>query len=251
MKTTRLTAILSFAVLLALPCLTAQATSLGTVDIVRTGHGANQLVNVSGGSLDGELVKTGVYMLHKSASTDAGDIWPNGALAGFCIELEEPAPSFTYTYDVVAPENAFSGLLNETIGVEKADALSELWGRYYNPSWEGTGSFTYQENSDAAAFGAAVWEIIYEDLPSSSLNWDVTTDGTPGIPGFAASGLDDTLANNWLHSLDGTGPKASLAAFTNDGNQNYLVAVPEPTTIVLLGLGGALSLVRKRKRTLA
>ena len=151
----------------------------------------------------------------------------------------------------MAPENVFNGLLNETFGEEKADALSELWGRYYDPAWEGTGSFSYQENNDAAAFGAAVWEIIYEDLPSSSLGWDVTTDGTAGIPGFAASGLDETLANNWLHSLDGTGPKASLAAFTNDGNQNYLVAVPEPTTIALLGLGGALSLIRKRKRAVA
>ncbi|MCH8193093.1 MAG: PEP-CTERM sorting domain-containing protein, partial [Planctomycetes bacterium] len=48
--------------------------------------------------------------------------------------------------------------------------------------------------------------------------------------------------------LDGTGPKASLAVFTQDGNQNYVVAVPEPTTIALLGLGGIMSLARKRRR---
>jgi hypothetical protein len=251
MKTTKITMMFCVAVVLVLPSLAVKATPLGTVDIVRTGHGASQTVTVFGGGLEAELVDTGVYMLNKSASTDAGDIWPDGALAGFCIELEEPAPYYTATYDVEAPENVFNGLLSETLGTGKADALSELWGRYYSTSWEGSGSFTAQENSDAAAFGAAVWEIIYEDLPNSSLDWNVHQDSTPGIPGFSASGLDDTLANNWLHSLDGTGPKASLAAFTNDGNQNYVVAVPEPTTIVLLGLGGALSLVRKRKRTVA
>ena len=251
MTTHKITAMLGMAVVLVLPCLAVDAAPLGTVDIVRTDHGANQVINVYGGGLEGDFVKTGVYMLHKSASTEAGDIWPNGPLAGFCIELEEPAPNYTATYDVEAPENVYNGLLNETFGEDKADALSELWGRYYDPSWEGEGSFSYQENSEAAAFGAAVWEIIYEDLPGSSLGWDVATDDTAGIPGFAASGLDDTLANNWLHSLDGTGPKASLAAFTNDGNQNYLVAVPEPTTVVLLGLGGALGLVRKRKRAVA
>ncbi len=251
MKTTRITAMLCVAVVLVLPSLTVKATPLGTVDIVRTGHGAGKAITVFGGGLEADLVQTGVYMLHKSAGTEAGDIWPDGALAGLCIELEEPAPNYTASYDVKAPENVYNGVLNETFGAGKADALSELWGRYYDSSWEGNGPFAYQENNDAAAFGAAVWEIIYEDLPNSSLDWDVTIDGAAGISGFSASGLDDTLANNWLHSLDGTGPKASLAAFTNDGNQNYLVAVPEPTTIVLLGLGGALGLVRKRKRAVA
>lgn len=251
MKTSNSTAILGIAFVFILPCLPVGATSLGTVDIVRTGHGASRSITVFGGGLEADLVETGVYMLHKSASTDAGDIWPDGPLAAFCIELEEPAPNYTATYDVVAPENVFNGFLNETFGVGKADALSELWGRYYDPAWEGSGSFTYQQNNEAAAFGAAVWEIIYEDLPNSSLDWDVTMDSAPGLGGFAASGFDEALANDWLHSLDGTGPKASLAAFTNDGNQNYLVAVPEPTTIALLGLGGIFSLARKRKRAVA
>ena len=250
-KRTLLSIVLSISTMLILPVSAVDASPLGTVDIVRTGHGANEAIDVHGGGLSGESVIAGVYMLNKSAGTNAGDIWANGSIAGFCIELEEPAPNFTQTYQVKNTADSYSSVLNESIGDFKAEALSELWGRYYDASWEGSGGFSAGENNAAGAFAAAIWEIVYEDLPVYSSGWNVSADGTSGIPGFSSAAVDSTLANNWLHSLDGTGPMASLAVFTNDGNQNYVVAVPEPTTVVLLGLRGALSLARKRKRVTA
>ncbi len=77
----------------------------------------------------------------------------------------------------------------------------------------------------------------------------MTVDGTIGIGGFRADYLDSVSANNMLHSLDGTGPRADLRVFSYNGHQDYVVAVPEPATIVLLGMGGIFSLLRRKRTT--
>src|SRR5690606_35363701 len=122
----------------------------------------------------------------------------------------------------------------ETLGTTKANYLRELWARYYDSAWT-SGSYTGQDNQAAEAFAAAVWEIVYEKLPSSPAEWDVTVDGTSGLGGFRAQDLDWATANKWLQSLTGGGAKADLRVFVCDGQQNYLVAVPEPATLILLG----------------
>jgi hypothetical protein len=238
--------LLCWTLLLTLPAL-GSANPLGTVDIYEAGHGANQTIDIYGGGLAGEEMYAGVYMLQKTGDTGAGAIWPNSLLTGFCIEAEEPSLPTTHTYSVELPENNYNPVLNEFLGVQKANYLSELWGRYYDASWSGLGSHTAVENEEASAFAAAVWEIVYEDVPVSSLLWDVSTDGTPGAAGFSSFQANAGMANSWLHSLDGTGPKANLAVFSNQGAQNFIVQVPEPATLALLGLGGVMSVIRRRR----
>jgi hypothetical protein len=139
------------------------------------------------------------------------------------------------------------------MGQEKADYLAELWGRFYNPAWAAGGSYTALQKSEAEAFAAAVWEIIYEDLPASSSGWDVTRDGTGGSRGFKAANLDSQKANSWLHALDGTGPMADLRSVSYLGSQDFLVAVtasnsgeiPEPATLAL-ALFGFIMVIRKK-----
>ena len=97
----------------------------------------------------------------------------------------------------------------------------------------------------AAAFSLAIWEIVYEDFTGTA-NWDVTVDGTPGDGGFATDYAYASIANDWLHSLDGTGPRAELRVFSLEGGQDFLVAVPEPMTIILLSTGSLIMLKRKR-----
>jgi len=249
MRKMKTLAIIIAAVVLALPCLAVEATPLGTVDIVHSGYGAydENGLKVWGGGHYGTWVYGGVYMLDKTDGTGEGNIWPNDSLGSFCIELHEFAPDETLTYDVVVLEDVENSFLGETIGNVKADYLRELWGRFYDSAWVGDGPFCDAQERDAEAFAAAVWEIIYEDLPQSPLGWDVTVDGTPCSNGFCARHVDAGTANSWLHALDGTGPKADLRAFARDGAQDYIVEVPEPATVALLGFGAVVSLLRRRR----
>lgn len=243
--------VLCTAFILSLPCMAAKAAPLGTVDIVLSsendGHGAHDIIDVWGGGHSGTSMYAGVYTLDKTAGTDAGEIWDNGLLPAFCIELQELVPTSTETYHVVRPQTVYNTVLGETMGDEKAGYLRQLWEGSFDEAWAGSGPHTSDQNSDAAAFAAAVWEIVYEDLPTSSLDWDVTTDDTIGSGGFRSVGVDAITANGMLHSLGNGGPKADLGAFVNRGSQDYIAEVPEPATIILLGLSGVMGLLRRKR----
>lgn len=242
LKSTRISILFSVVFLLVVLPSAASAYPVDTVEVVNTSLGANELISVWGGGLDGSVegVYAGVYNLEKTYGTGEGKIWADGLIGAFCAELSEPVPEITSKYSVVS--------LGDTFGTGKADYISELWGRYYDPSWTGDGPFTWLQDSKAAAFATALWEIIYEDLPGSSLKWDVKVDSTWGGSGFRTDFGGAALANNLLHSLDGTGPMADLRVFSYNGSQDYIAQVPEPTTIVLLGIG-SLSLLRRKRKT--
>ena len=225
--------------------LTAGTNLANTVDIVHDGFGAYDAATIWGGSMYGAELATGVFTLNKTGDSGAAGMWHNGPIQGFCVELNEPAPTESLRYAVGMPDDMVVSYTEETLGTTKATYLRELWARYYDPSWSQSGASS-AANRSAAAFAAAVWEIVYENVPGSGAKWDVTADGTVGRGGFIALNLDAATANRWLQSLTGGGPRADLRVFTNDGGQNYLVAVPEPATIVLLGLGGLCSIRRRR-----
>lgn len=234
-------------ILTLIPC-SAMADIIGTVDIAHDGYGAHDTAHIWGGGWYSLEVYAGVYMLNKTADTGQGVLWDNGLIGAFCIELTEYSSAMTNTYDVALPEEAHNPttFLGESIGSVKANYISELWGRFYDPAWATGGSYTSAQNEAAEAFAVALWEIIYEDLPGSSSGWDVTSDGTDGDLGFKATFANASLANSWLHALDGQGSRAQLRAFTYNGTQDFITQVPEPTTIVLLSLG-SLVFIRSRK----
>ena len=242
------TAVLGVLLAVGLPS-TAAADILGTVDITYSDDAAHDITQVWGAGNVGDLTRGGLYQLGKTAGTGEGDLWPNAHIPAFCIELHEVAPETMLQYDGVMPEYVHNSYLGQAIGTAKADYLRELWGRFYDPSWAAGKPYTIEQNIGAEAFAIAVWEIIYEELPGNPANWNVTHDNTLGDPGFKADYADLTTANNWLHQLDGTGPMADLRAFVYDGWQDYLVQVPEPTSILLLGFGGIVNQERKKKAT--
>ena len=239
------------AIILALPCM-VQAYPVSTVEIVNTGNAASETITVWGGGLEGVDVYAGVYTFDKTAGTGEGKLWDNGLVTGYGTELTETVPQITSKYTVNPLESGPTptDFLGGPMGQGKADYIRELWGRYYDPSWATEGQHTWKQNSQASAFATAIWEIVYEDLPAIPSKWDVTIDGTAGSGGFASEWVDADLANGWLHSLDGTGPKADLRVFSFNGSQDYIAQVPEPATIVMLGLGGAFGLFRRKRKTI-
>lgn len=238
MKSTRISKLFSLLFLLTVLPGAANAFTVDSVEVVNTGLGANELIRVWGDGIDGSYasVYSGVYNLDKTSGSGEGKLWADGLIGAFCAELSEPAPTITTKYSVTSLDDAF--------GTKKAVYISELWGRYYDSSWAGDGPFNWQQNSQAAAFATALWEIIYED---STLKWDVKVDSSWDGSGFRTNFGGAFIANQYLNSLDGTGPMADLRLFSFAGSQDYIAQVPEPTTVVLLGLGGLGLLRRKRK----
>ncbi|MBN2181895.1 MAG: PEP-CTERM sorting domain-containing protein [Sedimentisphaerales bacterium] len=235
-------AILFVLVALVLPGVT-QATTLGTVDISMTGFYAYDIMEIWAGGYYNGTTHSGVTMLEKTGGYGDADYWANGPIAAVCAEQYESPSNELLEYSVLMPEDTYvrsgtSGI--GLMGTAKADYLRELWGRYYDSSWT-SGSYTETQKIFAAAFSAAVKEIIHEDLPESTYEWDVTN-GT-----FYIDYDYSSIANLMLYSLDGTGPSANLRVFSYDGAQDYIVEVPEPATMVLLGCGGVLGLLRRRR----
>ena len=238
MKLTRIPILFSLLFLLMVLPDTVTAYTVDSVEVVNTGLGANELIGVWGDGIDGSAigVYAGVYNLYKTSGSGEGKLWADGLIGAYCAELSEPAPIVTTKYSVTSLDDAF--------GTKKAVYISELWGRYYDSSWAGNGPFNWQQDSEAAAFATALWEIIYEDSP---LKWDVKVDSTWDGSGFRTDFGGAMVANKYLSTLDGTGPMADLRVFSYGGNQDYIAQVPEPTTVVLLGLGSLGLLRRKRK----
>lgn len=222
----------------------------GTVTMSYSGFGARDTMKIWGGGRSGLNAYVGLFMFNKTAGTGEGQYLNNGTIGGFCMDLSEYAAGGSLTYDVIKLQDGPkpTTFLGGPMGQAKAAYLAELWGRFFDPSWAAGGRYTAQQNRQAAAFAAAVWEIIYEDLPASPLGWDVTTDGTGGQRGFRAENLDYQAANNWLYALNGTGHMAQLRALSYSGYQDFVVAVPEPATVILVALGFLPVVNRKIRR---
>ena len=236
---------------LALGTITLQVSATpiyGTVTMSHIGYGAKDTMTIWGGGHSGLSVYAGVYMFNKIAGTGEGQLLDNDRIGGFCMDLSEYLASGSKTYDVLMPQDSPrpTTFLGGPMGQQKAAYLAELWGRFFDPAWAAGDSFSSQQKSDAEAFAAAVWEIIYEDLPASSSGWDVTTDGTGGSRGFKATNLNYQTANSWLHALDGTGPVAQLRALSYSGYQDFIVVIPEPATVAFMMVGFA-TLILNRK----
>jgi len=247
-KSLKISVIIFTAVVLSLPGESKATSSLGAVDISMTGFYAYDIMEIwAGGYIQG-TTHSGISMLEKTDGYGQGNLWANGPIGAVCIELYEAPSNDLLSYNVIMPENGPvpSGYSGGSMGYTKANYLRELWGRYYDSSWA-SHSYTEADKIFAAAFSAAVKEIVHEALPGSVFGWDVTVDGTDGDEGFRIDYDYASIANMMLYSLDGTGPMADLRVFSYDGAQDYLVEVPEPATMVLLGLGGAWGLLRRKK----
>jgi hypothetical protein len=205
---------------------TANASIVGTVDIENHGNGLSDTGTIWGNGLSDEYCFTGIYSWTNAGGTGLGTLVPDW---GFCIELVNGV--YNGWQNVVPLEEA------DPIGTTKANYIRELWGRDFKSDW-----ITHPTQANiqlAGAFGVAIWEILYE----TSGTWDVTS-GT-----FYTTGVADAAqANLWLSQLNGdtTYFANNLVATHAPGYQDFVVQIPEPATITLLGLG-VLGLLRKQR----
>jgi hypothetical protein len=222
--------------------------SASTIDIKQNGYGAYGTVRFTYNGTT-EYVYAGLYTHDKLAGTGEGNYWADGrrTVPSFCMDILQNSPTSSVRYDMIpvqnGPNDAFGAM-----GNQKADYLRNLWYQHFDSSWVGNGPFTAAQNDGAKTFEACVWKIIFDDFPSDPTKYDIAS----GKFAVDSSTLSVGLANSWLRTLNGAGPKADLRCLSSSTNQDYLVmvsnlvTVPEPATILLLLSAGGMVVWRKR-----
>ncbi|MFN4291758.1 MAG: PEP-CTERM sorting domain-containing protein [Permianibacter sp.] len=217
---------------LALVAAQAQAGLLNFGDVVQVGNQSGSVFTPSpvAGDANGWYLNTGIVVGSSSRSVYAGQYvmdYSHDLSAGattwqqfysFCLEPDVNLQSFSNPYTVTGLSAA---------GYD-ADAISELWGRYYG---------SINNDLSAAAFQIALWELAFESASSTSLS--------AGAFRLSSTAGAYSLASSWLASLDGTGPRAyNLAVLVDNQGDKYdrqdlivQIPVPVPATVALFGLG--------------
>lgn len=145
----------------------------------------------------------------------------------FCLEPHVNLQSFSNPYTVHTLSSA---------GYNNA-AISELWGRYRS---------SVTNNLTAAAFQLALWELAHDQSNGINLAQGAFSVNNAGSNAFQ-------LANTWLNSLNGEGPRAwNLAVLVdNPGDKNnrqdLIVELPNPGALALFSFGAFLLAGKRRK----
>ena len=190
------------------------------------------VVWICGAAVAGPIVE--FNEIYGEAVTTAGTWHPGFHTAGvmrlnvngvsmdaFCIDLNDPATDEPIEYDIIdlafAPDKSPGPM-----GQASAQAIMALWEIAYYPNMTTT---------EAAALQIAIWDCVMD------LDYDVSAGGfyiTSADPGAQAL----------LDAVEDYTATTSLVALTHDIYQDYVIT-PEPTMLVLLGIG-SLSLRRRR-----
>jgi len=185
----------------------------------------------------------GVYNLQvKIAPPDVTNV------SSFCVDVLNHCTTTWNWYTLIELEAAPMGSGNPVMGSTngKADDIRKLYGTY-GPDVVGT-----MTNDQAAAFQAAVWEIVYE---TSGTAYTVSSDNM--IVGISANAT--TAANNMLSAIwndrevDEMAMDDAVMVLASDSLQDFAITtisstVPEPLTMAsaFFAIGGLGAYIRRR-----
>ena len=187
--------------------------------------------------------KAGAYDWQRTGGDWTGVPGIGDSFSTFCVDLPQSIRTGnSYTYEVVdladAPVPAQAPLAGP-MGQAKAAAITELWVEHHS---------LLTTSDDFAAFGVAVWEIVYDDvLDLSAGDFQALT-----TAGFV------TTAQTWLNALDGVtdgvvdGQLMALSSQTSQ-DQAFLAVVssplvPIPTPSALWGGAALLGVLAYRRQ---
>ena len=132
-----------------------------TITLDRAGWGAKGTTNIYGGGNNGTNVYAGLLKMEVLATSGVAEDFDIGSTIGvFCIDLVQYADNDTRTFDAIEPEDGPNptDFLSGPMGQEKAELLSELWGRFYDSTWLTSLSYTSEQNTAAEAFQVCIWK---------------------------------------------------------------------------------------------
>jgi hypothetical protein len=218
-------------------------------------------VHLAGSPFDGRRVYVGRYQtqIKDPVGSEAEALFydlqsdPSQTLTldSWCIDVHEHETSSFSTYTLVPLEDAplwsGSGSSYDGMGTQKAQDLKNLFGQFY-PQVQAD-----SDNADlAAAFGAAIWEIVNESGNSYGV-WD-------GSYTMSNGGSWLGTADDWLDDLDGETLAEGVSVLARDGSQDFTFyvptpdppqdVVPEPLTMLAVGsaVAGLGGYIRRRRR---
>lgn len=209
----------------------AAAAQADFVDVQYTGTGVGYNVNVlspgfNGNVFAGQILTT---LTNSTAGPNYGNL--NGNWIVFCCELPQYVNGASIPYEVLPVSSV---PLAGPMGAAAATAISEVY-------FAAAGT-QYGGDSDlAAAFQIAVWELAldYAGGPAGV--------GDLGVGNFQVSGTT-AATDAYLAALlgaVGSGNTAAILGLGNESAQDFIIEVPAPGAIALLGVAG---LVGRRRR---
>jgi hypothetical protein len=241
---------------LATACSASAQLVVGLSSVTTAGGGKYQTVTLTSSTPGGTPkslnftqtgIEAGVYNMDLGG-TLSGGVQSGGVVTPtFCIDIARSAPKTpnnTYSWSTIssAPENP-SGPMTGT----QAKVVEQLWAAYGGTSGKNVNA------SDGLAAGAtvdlpALQVAIWEELGNGTLGYTLTVSGNNTVTGDATKYLDYVTANT------ATLPETPLMALVSGSTQNYIVPVPEPTTMISGALlllpfaASTLRVLRKNRR---
>ncbi len=203
-------------------CAGASAT---VVDITYNGMGYFETISITSPGYSGG-VNAGQMLLTAANSSDT-NAFANGSYISYCGDYYQNSNTGPNPYSVVGvdliPNNA-------PMGAAKAAAIGELY------AFAGGAQYGV-DSAYACAFQLAIWEVIadYNTIDPSS--------GAFSASGYSAQAGIYLAA--LLGSLDGSG-SANIVGLTNDTYQDFIVEVPGPGSLALIGVAGLVGARRRR-----